>query len=403
MDNRFPLKGVRVIALTNFVAATATTRMMAEWGADVITVESFSKDPWRLYGPACKCPATPEENPLFDMYNAHKRAIALDLRGAQGKEIFFRLLKDADVFVTNTRQKALVKMGIDYDSIKDRFPGLVYGHITGYGQTGPEKDSPGFDGIAFFARSGLLADTADPSGYPSMAPGCGGDVPTGVALFGGICAALVGKQNTGKGDYVEVSLLGNAVWSCSTLATVTQPQYNDAYPKSRLELKPLNICYKCKDGEWLSISILQPEKYYEKFLTVLGIPRYIDDERFHTRQSILDHRSEIIPILEDAFIKFESSDLLKKLEAIDVVVTRMGHYKDLHTDPQVLENDFMRPFTFESGQTTVMPMTPLKSRNVGKVDFVRGPLYGEHTREVLAEAGYTEEEIGKFYETRVVE
>ena len=188
-----PLEGIKVVELASFVAAPAAGRMLAEMGADVIRVESTAGDPWRFYGVNCGLTVADEENPLFDLYNLGKRDIQLDTKTLEGKEILLRLLGEADVCITNNRLKSLVRAGLDYDSLKDRFPKLIYGLVTGYGQTGPDVDAPGYDGVAFFSRSGMLADMAEPGGYPASAPGCVGDGATGAALFGGICAALLNR------------------------------------------------------------------------------------------------------------------------------------------------------------------------------------------------------------------
>lgn len=161
-----PLEGIKVVELASFVAAPAAGRMLAEMGADVIRVESTAGDPWRFYGVNCGLPVADEENPLFDLYNLGKRDIQLDTKTPEGKEILLRLLGEADVFITNNRLKSLVRADLDYDSLKDRFPKLIYGLVTGYGQTGPDVDAPGYDGVAFFSRSGMLADMAEPGGYP---------------------------------------------------------------------------------------------------------------------------------------------------------------------------------------------------------------------------------------------
>ena len=155
MSAHKPLEGVKVVELASFVAAPTAGRMMAEMGADVIRVESTAGDPWRFYGANCGLPITDEENPLFDIYNLGKKDIQLNTKTPEGKEILFHLLDEADVFITNNRLKSLVRSGLDYESLKDRFPKLIYGLVTGYGQTGPDVDAPGYDGVAFFSRSGM--------------------------------------------------------------------------------------------------------------------------------------------------------------------------------------------------------------------------------------------------------
>ena len=137
MSAHKPLEGVKVVELASFVAAPTAGRMMAEMGADVIRVESTAGDPWRFYGANCGLPITDEENPLFDIYNLGKKDIQLNTKTPEGKEILFHLLDEADVFITNNRLKSLVRSGLDYESLKDRFPKLIYGLVTGYGRDRP--------------------------------------------------------------------------------------------------------------------------------------------------------------------------------------------------------------------------------------------------------------------------
>ena len=254
MSAHKPLEGVKVVELASFVAAPTAGRMMAEMGADVIRVESTAGDPWRFYGANCGLPITDEENPLFDIYNLGKKDIQLNTKTPEGKEILFHLLDEADVFITNNRLKSLVRSGLDYESLKDRFPKLIYGLVTGYGQTGPDVDAPGYDGVAFFSRSGMLADMAEPSGYPASAPGCIGDGATGAALFGGICAALFDRVRTGKGDFVEISLFGNAVWLCGTMSAFEQYGYvlmEGRYVEENKHDSAYHYVYlDCPEGDW---------------------------------------------------------------------------------------------------------------------------------------------------------
>ena len=336
MSAHKPLEGVKVVELASFVAAPTAGRMMAEMGADVIRVESTAGDPWRFYGANCGLPITDEENPLFDIYNLGKKDIQLNTKTPEGKEILFHLLDEADVFITNNRLKSLVRSGLDYESLKDRFPKLIYGLVTGYGQTGPDVDAPGYDGVAFFSRSGMLADMAEPSGYPASAPGCIGDGATGAALFGGICAALFDRVRTGKGDFVEISLFGNAVWLCGTMSAFEQYGYH--YPKKRSEMGALYTFYKCKDGEWLHLAVTQHDRYWKPLAEALNVP-------------------------------------------------------ELATDPQAVANGFVKEYIYESGHPFMMSMPPVHMRSVGETGPGRGPKPGEHTDEILKQLGCSEDEI----------
>lgn len=395
-----PLEGIKVVELASFVAAPAAGRMLAEMGADVIRVESTAGDPWRFYGVNCGLPVADEENPLFDLYNLGKRDIQLDTKTPEGKEILLRLLGEADVFITNNRLKSLVRAGLDYDSLKDRFPKLIYGLVTGYGQTGPDVDAPGYDGVAFFSRSGMLADMAEPGGYPASAPGCVGDGATGAALFGGICAALLNRERTGMGDFVETSLFGNAVWLCGTMSAFEQYGYH--YPKKRSEMGALYTFYKCKDGEWLHLAVTQHDRYWKPLAEALNVPELAEDERFKNAALISRNRAQLIPLLEQAFSQFDYDEIAARLRERDIVFDRMRHYRDLAADPQAVANGFVKEHIYENGHSFMMAMLPVHMRNMDETGTGRGPQMGEHTDEILKQYGYSEEAILRLKEAKAV-
>lgn len=395
-----PLEGIKVVELASFVAAPAAGRMLAEMGADVIRVESTAGDPWRFYGVNCGLPVADEENPLFDLYNLGKRDIQLDTKTPEGKEILLRLLGEADVFITNNRLKSLVRAGLDYDSLKDRFPKLIYGLVTGYGQTGPDVDAPGYDGVAFFSRSGMLADMAEPGGYPASAPGCVGDGATGAALFGGICAALLNRERTGMGDFVETSLFGNAVWLCGTMSAFEQYGYH--YPKKRSEMGALYTFYKCKDGEWLHLAVTQHDRYWKPLAEALNVPELAEDERFKNAALISRNRAQLIPLLEQAFSQFDYDEIAARLRERDIVFDRMRHYRELAADPQAVANGFVKEHIYENGHSFMMTMLPVHMRNMDETGTGRGPQMGEHTDEILKQYGYSEEAILRLKEAKAV-
>lgn len=394
------LEGIKVVELASFVAAPTAGRMLAEMGADVIRVESTAGDPWRFYGVNCGLPVADEENPLFDLYNLGKRDIQLDTKTPEGKEILLRLLGEADVFITNNRLKSLVRAGLGYDSLKDRFPKLVYGLVTGYGQTGPDVDAPGYDGVAFFSRSGMLADMAEPGGYPASAPGCVGDGATGAALFGGICAALLNRERTGMGDFVETSLFGNAVWLCGTMSAFEQYGYH--YPKKRSEMGALYTFYKCKDGEWLHLAVTQHDRYWKPLAEALNVPELAEDERFKNAALISKNRAQLIPLLEKAFSQFDCDEIAARLKERDIVFDRMRHYRELAADPQAVANGFVKEHIYENGHSFMMAMLPVHMRNMDETGTGRGPQMGEHTDEILKQYGYSEEAILRLKEAKAV-
>lgn len=393
MDIQKPLEGVRVLELANYVAAPAAGRLLTDWGAEVIRAETFSGDVWRFYCANCSCPATEEENPGFDMFNANKKDILLNTKTPEGLEVLFRLLDTADVFITNTRYKSLIKIGLDYDTLKKRYPRLIYALVSGYGMYGPDADKPGYDGVAFFSRSGLLADTAEPSGYPTCPPGTFGDCTTGTTLFGAICAALLARERTGYGDMVEVSLFGTATWLSGFLSTCAQERYGEIYPKERKVMHPISTFYRCRDGEWLQLAIMEAERYFRPLCTVLEIPEVAEDPRFSSTSLILKNRSSLIPILEEAFSKFDCDEMCRRLASVDIVFDRLRHYREVTKDPQAIANQYVREINYSNGNTAMAVMTPIRSHNIGDMPYHRAPLMGEHTDRILKDLGYSDTEI----------
>jgi crotonobetainyl-CoA:carnitine CoA-transferase CaiB-like acyl-CoA transferase len=195
IDNSVPcdaLKGIRVVELTEYVAAPACGRMLFDYGAEVIKIERPSGDPWRLVGNNTPCGADVDENPLFDVLNAGKKSIVLNLKEWEDMEVFHKLLETADIFLTNNRMISLRRMCIDPETLAQKYPALIYGLITGYGIDGSEKDDPGFDSVAFWGRSGFMASMPyEDGGYPMPTPTGVGDVITGITLLTGILSALV--------------------------------------------------------------------------------------------------------------------------------------------------------------------------------------------------------------------
>ena len=206
-----PLEGVKVIELATFIAAATAGRFMADLGADVIKIESAKGDPLRYTAPSEGRPLDMYENTTWDLENGNKRCISLNMKTPEGKEAFFKLLDSADVLITNWRVQALQRAGLDYESLKERYPKLVYAIVTGYGEYGPDKDLPGFDFTAFFARGGYFETLRQRSDVPfNGAPGVG-DHNVGMNLVAGILAALYQAKTKGVGEKVETSLFESAV------------------------------------------------------------------------------------------------------------------------------------------------------------------------------------------------
>ena len=249
MENqRKPLEGIKVVELANYVAAPIVARICADLGAEVIKIEGRGGDTWRITSME-HTNTGHDENPMFDIFNVGKKSISLNVKNEKGKEILFKLLEDADILVTNTRNQSLVKLGIDYESIKERFPRLIFVTLTGYGYEGPDCNAPGFDNIAFWSRPGFSADmTIDaPGSYPVNSRYAMGDTIAGTTLFGGLMTALYQREKTGKGDFVTMSLYNAGIWAFGGSIVMAEKPYCHEFPEKRNFGMASNLAYKCAD------------------------------------------------------------------------------------------------------------------------------------------------------------
>ena len=404
-----PLDGVKVIDLTYFVAGPGAARILADWGADVIKVEPSFGDPGRGTGATMSCPTVKDCNPFYTAYNANKRGLSLNLKSDEGKAVLYKLLESADVFVSSYRTGALRRLGLDYDSLSKKFPHLIWAQINGFGDFGPAKDNAGFDTVAFWARSGAMIDITEKDTSP-VNPLIGfGDATTSCSLSGGICAALYQKAKTGKGCKVMVSLFAQAIWSES--AGMVSTQYGDEYPKTRLNPgSPVMDTFKSADDKWFYMSILEPDRYTDALMKELGRNDLVGDPRYCTAAAAKAHSSELVEILSAEFAKHTMDEIAAMFARADIAYDRVQHIKEVLDDPQALENMYIIPVENRDGTVTKQPMTPIRfaTTEPARIEDIaptmerQAPLVGEHSAEILKEHGYTDEDIQKLVDSKVV-
>lgn len=391
MSNK-PLTGVKVVDLTYFIAGPGTARILADWGADVIKVEPSFGDPGRKTGATMTMPVTDDINPLYNTYNANKRGLSLNLKTAEGLEVLYKLLKESNVFISSYRTGALKRLGLDYESLKEKFPHLIWAQVNGFGDYGPAKDNAGFDTVAFWARSGAMLDLAERDTSP-LNPIIGfGDATTSCSLAGGIAAALYEQLKTGKGQKVMISLFGQAIWSSS--AAIASTQFADEYQKTRKNsISPVINSYRCKNGKWLFLSILEHERYYPILCKLLGREDMIENEKFSTTLASKENGPELIEILDKEFEKYTQDEMVEMLTSADIAHERIQHIKDVITDPQALANNYIHEFEYRNKEKTYLASTPVKFNDIDVNIKCTAPKVGEHGEEILREFGYTDEEI----------
>ena len=400
--NQKPLEGIRIIELANYVAGPIVGRICADMGAEVIKIEGRGGDAWRATA-AGHTKTEYDENPLFDLFNVGKKSLSLNLKAAEGKAIFFRLLEKADILITNTRQQSLVKLGVDYDSLKDRFPRLIYATLTGYGYKGPDCNAPGFDNIAFWSRPGFSADMTidEPGSYPVNSRYAMGDTIAGTTLFGAVMTALYQRERTGKGDFVTMSLYNAGIWAFAGSIVMAEKPYEHRFPEIRNMGIAMNLAYRCADNEWVRCTIFEFERYGEKFFRALDVSEKMAEMGINSLKQTMDRADELVPIYEKCFIKKTSDEWLKIFAELDIVCGRLNHFSDVLTDEQAWANEYLQRYRCTNGAERVLPTCPVRLASQGAFALGGPVMYGADNQEILTGLGYVPEEIRRMEEKGV--
>lgn len=395
-----PMEGIKVIELSTMLAGPMTARILAEWGADVIKVESMNGDAWREQYGTSLSPCTETANPNFDMQNMNKRFISLNLRSKEGLGAIIKLISEADVFLTNYRIHTLEKMGLTYEQLKQRFPKLIHASVLGYGSEGDEKYRPGYDYTAFCARTGLLGDLAPAGGPPIMTVAGLGDHSVAVALSAGIAAALYKRTVTGEGEKVDVSLLQAGTFILST--GLLNGFNGRKFPRDRYNCSHAGSnTYQGADGEWIYLAIVDYRRFAE-FCDAVGLPEVAKDPRFSTQQAYYtpESKRELTKILDAKFAEQPVSYWHELLNTHDLPHEIVYHFKDVPYDPQVQANHYTYFHEYPDGTKTVFTNSPVHfaSVNPAEIPCRTSGLIGCDTADILKELGYTEEQIQSMYQ-----
>ena len=396
-EKSLPLAGVKVVEMATVVAAPTTARMLCAYGAEVIKVETLDGDVMRLAGTHEMTPYEDDLNPLFTIHNSNKKFIALNFKTAAGKKVLLDLIADADIFITNIREKSLVRNGLDYETVKKLNPGLIYGHFKGYGSKGPVASNPGFDISAFWLRAGAIADWSTVGSFPFLPTYAFGDMATSNAFLSGILMALFAKAKTGKGTKVDTSLFSSGIW-CNAIGVVqTQFDRKHLNPEPLCPSDPFSQTYCCKDGRWIGIycnEYVADKEHFAKLLHIedmLEDPRYDSIETMHSTGAI----EEITARCNEIFLTRTAMEWRDYLSENNVSCEVMMESQEVSRDPQAIENGYMVPVEYpDANHTTVMmPAPPIEFSDYGRRAYEPTGSIGQDTDEILKSMGYSEAEI----------
>jgi crotonobetainyl-CoA:carnitine CoA-transferase CaiB-like acyl-CoA transferase len=397
-ERRGPLTGLKVVELAHIMAGPVCGLMLADMGADVIKVEKVpGGDDTRRSVP----PDIGGESAAFMMMNRNKRGVAVNLKEEAGREVLRRLIREADVVTENYRRGTMERLGLGYETLRAENPGLIYCEISGFGRSGPYAERAGFDLIAQ-SMSGLMSITGEGEGRPPVKVGAPvSDITAGILGAMGVLAAYIERQRTGRGQRVDTSLFEAAIvhtyWqSAITLATGRSPgPMGSAHP--------LNAPYQAfatADG-WITVGAAN-QANWRRLLDALEAPELAEDPRFAENAGRMAHLKELEAALERVFRTRPTADWLARLEAAGVPAGPVLDIAAMHEDPQTLA----REMVVEAAHSRLGPVKtlglPVKFSETPGAVAQGAPLYGEHTREVLAEHGYAAAEIARLIEAGAV-
>jgi crotonobetainyl-CoA:carnitine CoA-transferase CaiB-like acyl-CoA transferase len=391
-----PMEGIRVVEVASWTFVPAAGAVLAEWGAEVLKIEHpEGGDPQRGLISSGLVPGGPGGVNFFNEQPNHgKKSVAINVQHPDGRAALLKLCEHADVFLTNWLPGPLSRARLEVEDVRAANPNIVYVRGHGQGVRGPDADKGGYDGSAFFARSGVMNALAygdDPYG-PTQPPAFG-DLPAGQTVAGAVAAALLGRALTGEPSVVDVSLLAFGMWVNSP-DIVQSKLFGFPVPKMKRDALPNPIVnrYLTKDGRLIQLVMLQAVRFWPELLTAVGRPDLAADERFSTPESMFEHRVEGTRLLDEIFATRTLDEWKEALANVKGVWSPVQQGLDLYDDVQVQANGYLADVALEDGQTFQLPTNPVQF-NEEPNKLVRSPDLGEHTDDALREAGYDDEAI----------
>jgi formyl-CoA transferase len=395
------LAGIKVIDAANFIAGPVSATVMADFGADVIKVEPPTGDIYRVRGAGY--PSSAYNFPWI-VDNRSKRSVAIDLRTKDGQALLHRLVRDADVFVTNAPIESRARLGVRYEDLSALNERLIYASITAYGETGDEASKPGFDSIALWARTGLMdlvrssAEVPPARSLPGM-----GDHPTGISLFAAIMTGLYHRERTGRGSMVATSLMANGLWmNAIQVQGILCGTRTDVRPPREEAVSALANMYRCRDDRWFMLTITGDERHWDVFAKGIGRADLITDPRFAETPSRRANARALTRVLDEVFASKDWADWYPILEKTGVAFGVVATLDDIPHDEQMRASGALVPIDDPRAGAAYTVSSPLQVAGQDKQPPTMAPEIGEHTVDVLRGAGVADAEIERLLAAGVI-
>jgi len=382
-----PLAGIRVIDVTTVVLGPMCTQTLGDMGADVIKVETMQGDSTRLIGP-CR---TPGMGSYFANLNRNKRSIVLDLKRKAAQEALLRLVETADVFVHNMRLGAAQRLGLNYETLSAHNPRLIYACASGFRKGSSLQEFPAYDDL-IQGVSGIASLNAGPDGAPRYFPTVVVDKLTGVQLASMIGMALFHRERTGEGQEIHLpmmeTILSFTLVEHLTHGTLGEPEKGLGYPRM---LTPHRRPYQTKDG-FISV-IAHSDAQWGKLFEAMGVPGLIDDPRFRSVQARSANIDALYATLTEGMKQRTTAEWLAELQPVDIPCGKANTLDDLFDDPYLTETGYFEPYRHPTEGDVIAPAIPARFSKSPPNVHRHWPALGEHTQEILKEAGFSDGEI----------
>ncbi|MCP4295856.1 MAG: CoA transferase [Proteobacteria bacterium] len=371
------LKNITVLDLSRVLAGPYCSMMLADLGAEVIKIESIKGDDTRAWGP----PFYKSESAYFLSCNRNKKSVIIDIRTDEGQGILHEIAKEADVVIENFKVDGLKKYNLDYESIQKINSTEIYCSITGYGQDGPYKNMPGYDFI-IQGLSGLMSITGEVEGQPMKVGVAITDILAGLFATVGILSSLHQREKTGKGEYIDVSLLDTAVASMANVASsyLISGESTQRYANAHPNIVPYET-FMAREG-YFNIAVGNNGQF-SNLCKIIDRPELAEDPRFLNNADRVENRVALVSTLNEILVKKEAKDWIRELQANNVPTGPINNMGQVMENEQVLARGMITELQHQLGDWIRLVNSPLKYKNFQQSSHRPPPLLGEHTEEIL--------------------
>ncbi|MBT8346831.1 MAG: CoA transferase [Desulfofustis sp.] len=400
------LEGIKVIEVGGAFAMPLAGMLMGSWGAEVIHVEPPGRGDLQRHLLAAGMAgwARPHEvNYIWEHVDRNKKSLTINLKATEGQEIIHRLAADADVFLNNLRPYEMDKFNLGYEKISSANPKIVYANLTGYGQRGPEKNTGGYDSVAFWARSGVMDLMHEPDSAPNISRPAYGDSITSQSLLAGVMAALFIRERTGEGQEVEVSLYNSAIFALGTdLSGCLITGEDSVRPTRKTMSNPIRNIYPTSDDRWIMLGMTTSQPYWPNFCQAIEGSELTDDPKYATPEARAENASELVDIIEGIFRTKTYAQWRDILSLNKLIWAPLQTPLEVTQDDQAIANDFFCEWDHPEYGSIKLLNNPIKLSRTPAENICKAPDLGEHTDQILTGLGFTSEKIEELRNSGVI-